>query len=410
MTDLLPPPVAPAPHAVSVATPKPATRVRRTGSLALFGLAGAAWTAALGLVTLFALAVGGWFAADSGTFGDSMRVGGLAWLVGNGSGLELRSASVTLMPLGAVLGAGWLLHRAGRWVGSHANAPTRSELAVGALTLAGGYAAIAAAVGMATRSTTAYVGPLRAVTVSFLLGVVFGGLGTLRGAGRLRGTVTLLPVEVRAAATGGVAGLLALVAASGALLAASLAVHFSTAVTLAEGMHAGLVGGAIATLIGLALVPNAVFFAGAFATGPGFAVGTGTVVAPGDVSTGPLPGFPLLAAVPRSVGSPWLEVLLLLVPVLAGSVAGLLAVHRFPVCAVDAAAIRGALAGLAAGVTFGLLMLLSAGSVGPGRMQQVGPGPSALLVCALGCAVGGAGAAAGYRWIQTSRTSTASVS
>jgi hypothetical protein len=403
MTDLLSRPVTP--------TADPAPPRRSNASLpALYGLAAAVWTAAIGLITLVAVSVGGWFAADSGTFGDAIRVGGLAWLVGNGSGLELRSASLTLMPLGALLSLGWMVHRAGRWVGSRVVDPTWPELAVATAAISIGYAASAAVVATAANSTAAHVSLPRAVAATFLLGVLFGGLGTLRGAGRLGDLGALLPEEARAAGAGGVAGGLALVAASAALLTASLVLHFSTAVTLAEGMHAGLVGGAIATLISLALVPNGMLFAGAFLAGPGFAVGSGTVIAPGDVSTGPLPGFPLLAAVPRSASTPWLEVVLLLVPVAAGALAGLLAVRRFPVFAIDAAALRGALAGLVAGGGFGLLALLSGGSVGPGRMQEVGPGPSALLVCALACAVGGAIAGAGSRWIQASRASTASVS
>lgn len=403
MTDLLTRPVAPTQE------PTPSRR-SKWRLIALYGLLVAIWTAAIGLITLIAVSVAGWFAADSGTFGDAIRVGSLAWLVGNGSGLEVRSASLTLVPLGAVLMTAWMLYRAGRWVGSHAVDPAWHELTVGAVAIAIAYAAVAAVVSTTSHSTAAHVSPLRAVAATLALGLVFGGLGTLSGARRLRDLVALLPEEASAAGAGGVAGVLALVAASGVLLTASLALHFSTAVTLAEGMHAGVVGGAIATLIGLALVPNAVLFAGAFMAGPGFAVGSGTVVAPGDVSTGPLPGFPLLAAVPRSAGSPWVEAVLLLVPVVAGAIAGVLAVRRFPVFGIDAAALRGALAGLVGGLVFGILALLSAGSVGPGRMQQVGPGPSVLLVCALACSVGGAVAAAGIRWVQASRDSAGSVS
>jgi Family of unknown function (DUF6350) len=374
------------------------------------GLLAAGWTAAMGILLLVAVSVAGWFAADTGSFGDAIRVGGLAWLVSNGGGLQLRSAAVTLVPLGAVLVVGAVLYRAGRWVGSRVMAASWQELAAGIGSLAAGYAAAAAIVTTATRLPGASVSATRVVAGTCLLGAIFGGLGVLSGAARLSGLVARLPEEVRAACTGGLAGVLGLTSASAALFTISLVRHFPVAVTVAEKMHAGVVGGAIATLVGLALVPNAVLFAGAFLAGPGFALGTGTVVAPGDVSTGPVPGFPLLAAVPRSAGEPWLDVMLLIVPVLAGAGAGLLAVRRFPVRALDAAAIRGALAGLAAGGGFGLLALLSAGSVGPGRMQQVGPAPEVIWVCALACAVGGAVTAAGSRWVQASRASTVSVS
>jgi hypothetical protein len=382
----------------------------RIPSTVLHAVFAAGWTAGVGIAVVVAIAVAGWFAADSGSVSDAVRVGGLGWLVANGSGLHVASASIGLLPLGAFLVIGAMLHRAGRWVGSRADPANWSELALGALTLAAAYAALVAVVATATRSDAADLSLLRAVAVAFALSLLMSGLGVFAGAGRLRDLGALMPEEVRAAGTGGIAGGLALVAASGALFTVALARHFSTAVTLADGMHAGLVGGAIATLIGLALVPNAVLFAGAFLAGPGFAVGTGTVVAPGEVSTGPLPGFPLLAAVPRTAGSPWLEVALLLVPVLAGAGAGVLAVRRFPVSTISGAAVRGASAGLVAGAGFGLLTLLSAGSVGPGRMQHLGPGASVLLVYVLACSIGGAVATAGSRWVVTSRSSDDSVS
>lgn len=401
MTDLLSRPAAAA--SATPAQPRPAG----AGSLALYGLLAAAWTAAIGLVPLIAVAVAGWFAADSGTFGDAIRVGGLAWLMGNGSGLELRAASITLLPLGAVAVNGWLLHRAGRWVGSHVAAGAWSEVAAGVLGLSAGYVGLAAVASIATSSSAAHANPGRTLGITFLLAVTLGGLGAVRAAGRLRGLAARLPEEFRAAATGGAAGLLALVGGSAALLTASLVGHFSTAVTLAEEMHAGLVGGAITTLISLALVPNAVFFAGAFLSGPGFAIGTGTVVAPGKVSTGALPGFPLLAAVPRTPGSTWLEVGLLLLPAAAGAVAGLLAVRRFPVATLRAAMLRGGLAGLSAGAAFGLLALLSGGAAGPGRMQAVGPGALVLLAVTLTCLPSGAVAGAATRWVSAWRAGAA---
>jgi Family of unknown function (DUF6350) len=115
------------------------------------------------------------------------------------------------------------------------------------------------------------------------------------------------------------------------------------------------------------------------------------------VSTDALPGFPLLAAIPRTSGSGWIDVGLLLLPAVAGALAGVLTVRRLPAATGRAATLRGGLAGLSAGAAFGLLCLLSGGSVGPGRMQSVGPGLMVLLVCALTCLVGGALAAAADR-------------
>ena len=63
--------------------------------------------------------------------------------------------------------------------------------------------------------------------------------------------------------------------------------------------------------------------------GPGFAVGAGTVAAPTGSVLGPMPAFPLLAALPAGAhgsGPGWLGAVMLAFPYLAGAVGGLLVV------------------------------------------------------------------------------------
>ncbi len=212
----------------------------------------------------------------------------------------------------------------------------------------------------------------RAVAAGVVVPLVFGGAGLLSGANLLRPIHDRLPEEARAALIGGVAGVLVMLAVGALLVVSSLVAHFGTALTLAEGMHAGLVGGAIFALVGVTLVPNAVLCAAAFAAGPGFAVGQGTQVSPSGVRVGLLPDFPLLAALPSSAGAWWLPGLIVL-PVIAGGAAGFIAVRRYPVFGIDRAALRGALAGLVGGLSFGLMTGLATGSFAPGRLSHVGP-------------------------------------
>lgn len=68
----------------------------------------------------------------------------------------------------------------------------------------------------------------------------------------------------------------------------------------------------------------------------------------------------------------WLAAVLLL-PIAAGAVAGLAAVRRYPEYGVETAATRAGLAGVAGGVLYTLVALLAGGSVGPGRLADVGP-------------------------------------
>jgi hypothetical protein len=204
-----------------------------------------------------------------------------------------------------------------------------------------------------------------------------------------------------AALKGAAAALATMLVAGSLLFMASLVAHISTAVNVAAGMHAGLVGGALLLLLQVCLLPNAAVFAGAFAAGPGFALGTGTAVAPGGVRLGPLPAFPLLAAVPHDVSAGWLQ-LLVVVPVCAGVIAGVVVVRCSPAAGSAHAAVLGALAGLSGAVAFASLCQLASGAVGPGRMQDVGPGVVAtLLVCAVAGSLGGAVAGAGSCWVSS---------
>ncbi|HET7174280.1 MAG TPA: DUF6350 family protein [Nocardioidaceae bacterium] len=382
MTDLLSRPVL----RVSLPEPGPDRPLVATAVLAT------AVVAVSGVVLCVAASVVGWFAGDAGTFGAAVRIGGVAWLVGNGAGLQVAGYDVSLAPLGSVLLAGYALYRGGRWAGRTALVPGPATIrrAVGA---AGAVYAVAALVAwVATRGLGAHPVLWRALAVTAVVGAGCVGLGILAGSGRSVVATCRLPEEVAASMYGGLAGLAIMVGAGAVALAASLLAHFSTAVTLAEGMHSGLVGGLILALVGMALVPNAVLCGSAFIAGPGFAVGTGTMVAPGHVRLGPMPDFPLLAAVPAQATA-WWQAALVGVPVVAGLVAGLVALRRCPTHGLDRESLRGALAGLAAGAALGLLCAMAAGSIGPGRMSQVGPDTLATLaVCVVACLVGGAAA------------------
>jgi hypothetical protein len=133
--------------------------------------------------------------------------------------------------------------------------------------------------------------------------------------------------------------------------------------------------GAAALLIGLCVLvtPNATLFSGSYLLGPGFAVGTHTIVTPTAVVLGPLPMFPLLAALPDAGPTPGWTVALLGLPPLVAAVAVYRTLDRYPTSRWDEAALRGAGAGLVCAVGFAVLAALSGGAVGPGRMAHVGP-------------------------------------
>ena len=389
MTDLLSRPLL---H-VQPSRPEP------TRPLAVSVLLAVGWCTAMGLVGCIALAVAVWFFGESGSFETAVRSGALGWLFGHGSGLVVEGSAITATPVGMLCLWGYLLHRGGRWAGAHSMVRGGADLGVGVAALVAGYAGVGGAVAMLTASETVHATVLRSVVTTALLALAAGGVGVVRGAGRLEGLAGRLPVEVRAAARGGAAGAAALAAAAAALMTAGLLLHFPDVVALFEAAGVDLLGGVVLALFCLAVLPNAVLNAGAFLAGPGFLLGTGTSVAPDRVELGAVPSFPLLGALPQAaVPAPWYAALIAL-PVLAGGLAGVVAVRHHRAPGLGRAALRGGLGAAFGGALFGVLTGLATGSVGPGRMQDVGPDVVATTgVCALAFLAGGVVTATGVRW------------
>src|SRR5262249_6091555 len=154
-------------------------------------------------------------------------------------------------------------------------------------------------------------------------------------------------------------------------------------------------------------VPNAVGWAVCFMLGPGFAFGAGTVVAPTGAALGPLPMFPLLAALPTGTHDSvpgWASVAVLAMPYLAGVFGGVLLVRAAPSPAAETAPLWGFACGAATGCVTGLLAAFSGGPLGSGRLAVVGPsGWQAGLVATLEVGVAAAVAAGIANWLRLRR-------
>src|SRR6476620_8739449 len=118
---------------------KPAAELPRRPMAASALVAGVA-AAVIGLVVSVALAVGAWFAGDTGSFGDAVRVGAFGWLVSNGTGVGVAGITFTAIPLGFLCCWAALLYRAGRWSGATSAVRHGGDVATGAVLLAVGYA------------------------------------------------------------------------------------------------------------------------------------------------------------------------------------------------------------------------------------------------------------------------------
>lgn len=389
MTDLLTRPV----RAVLPGPDRPAR------SLVVSGVIGGLVVAGSGVLVAVALAVCGWFSADAGSFGAAVRVGLVGWLVANGAGLVVPGAVVAAVPLGAVVVVAIGLYVAGRWAARQGSAETWGDVGLATAGVCLGYVVAAVVVHLATRGGSGHAIGWRVVAVPLLVAGLASAAGALRTTDLLPDLLARLPDGPRAALEGAAAVVCTLLAVSALVLSVALVLSFGTAVDLAEGLGAGTFGDLVVALVGVAFVPNAVLLTGSYVAGPGFAVGTGTVVAPTDVGLGPVPGHPLLAALPSGSGS-WWQVALIGVPVVAGAVGGLIAARRCPTAGWDRLALWGGTAGLGGGFVFGLSTWLAGGAIGPGRMADVGSDLLAVVpAVAVGCLVGGLAGALAWRWL-----------
>lgn len=357
-----------------VARPAPPRRPVRP-SVLLPGAVAAAWALAAGLISIAVPVLIAW-AADSRTGAgatEALQTAGQLWLLAHGATLRLVSGAVGLTPLGLAALPLLLLHRAGRHGARTVQLDGPRHAAALVVATAFPYA-VAAGFLSALCSTKAIApDPVTALLGGFVVGLLGVGSGVVRQSALWQ--PRRLPVRARAALGGG-AGAVAVLLAGGALLAGlSLAAHAGRASTLADATDPGLAGGIALLLVGLLLIPNAAVWGASFVAGPGFAVGVGTSVGPFATSLGPVPALPLLAALPSGEVPVWLSVVVLLVPVAAGIVAGRLAVRRLPTTSSLTAAWEAALAGPVAGAALALLAWRSGGPLGGSRLADVGPSP-----------------------------------
>jgi hypothetical protein len=401
--------LAPDPEAESGDGPdaRPARPLVVTGAIA------ACAAAASGLAVLVTLTAIGWITAPhvgiGAGLGGVLRTAAMLWLVAHHVGFTVRGAGrIGLLPLGLVLLPGALLAMAGRWV-VRAGAVTRLQhVGYAAVALALPYALLAGALAVACRTAAATPSLLQAVISSFLLALVAGGLGGARALAPWSRLDRMMPTRARSIVLG-MLGAGAILAAAGAVLAGvSLAVHLPEVRASSDALAPGVGGAALLLLAQLAYAPNAIIWGIAYTLGPGFAFGVGTAVTPTGSALGPVPAFPMLAAIPASArpgGPAWVAVVVLALPYLAGIFAGIVTVRVAPTPVIEAAPLWGFTAGTAVGVLAGLAAAFAGGPLGDGRLSAVGPsGFRVGLVAILEVGITAALAAGAANWLMLRRT------
>jgi hypothetical protein len=345
---------------------------------------------------------------DAGGLLGSAKVGLAGWLLGHGVPLVASIGPVDLTPLLLTLLAAWRLNRAGvhvtRAIGArHSGSPGAAVLV--AVSIGLWYAVLGALAAFVVDNPGMLVNIPRAGLCFAVIGFLSALVGSLRSTGAITVLARGVPTVLRhASRTGVVAGLLVLAAGAG-FAGLSVAIGGGQAADMIGAYRTGVVGQAGISVVSVAYGANAAVWATSYLLGPGFLLGTGTTVRLTEVVVGPLPTVPLLAGLPEGpIGG--LGVGLLAVPVLAGMVAGWMLARRLvraqsniqahaqaksktrptgraaaspavPAAGPSWALLLGAaaLAGPVAGTVLGLLAWVSGGSLGGGRLAQIGPVP-----------------------------------
>lgn len=383
MTSLLPDTRSRAPRSSS----EVAADLRHRRPLVLVATLGAIGAAAAVLAVLCALAIVGWFLTDSGSYGqpgDAVHAGATGWLVAQGSGVRVAGSLVTLVPLGLTLLVGWSLWRAGHRVGDSisGHGPDADRIAdgerdwtvpaaIGLFSLT--YAVVVAVIGALAATPELGLDVARASLWGLLLAVVVGGAGIAVGSGRASIWVVVVPEPIRAALRTVWHVLAGWLLASAVALVVALVLDISTAANVMSQLGTTGVESLLYVAVSLLVVPNALAFSGSFLLGPGFTVGAGTLVAPAGVVLGPLPMFPLFAALPDAGPQPGWSGWLILLAGVTTAVAVARVQRRHPTTRWDEGIVRGLAGGVGAALLFGLIAHWSGGAIGPGRMADVAP-------------------------------------
>lgn len=389
---------------------RPADRSGRAPLLVAAGFA-TLWAALLSFLPVAAVIGLARTLEGAGGLGGAAQAGMVGWLLGHGVPLGTSIGPLALPPLLLTLLVGWRLNRAGLHV-TRAIGARRSGSARDALLVAGAvglwYAAFGALAALVAAGPGLTVSVPRAAVNFLILGVVGALVGSLRGTDALLVLARRMPPVLRHGLRTAVVAAMLILAAGAAFAGLSVAIGGGEAADMIGAYRTGVAGQAGITLVSLAYGVNGAVWAAAYLLGPGFALGTDSLIRLTEVTVGPLPTLPLLAGLPDGpMGATGAA--LLAVPVLAGMFAGWLLTRRLagdpggpggPVPP-EWPLLTGAalVAGPAAGLLLGALAAMSGGSLGAGRLAEVGPvawqvGAVATAVVAVSALLGAAAARA----------------
>lgn len=164
----------------------------------------------------------------------------------------------------------------------------------------------------------------------------------------------------------------ALIGICGAVGAYSLIASWENVSSLAKAFQPSLYGSATLALANIAFIPTALVWILSFLVGTGFTVGQGTFFSAFLVSSGPMPSFPILGALPTSASGDRRWLLLAVVGVGAAVGMWFVRANRERGLGLRVCWARALAANLMIAVAVGALAVLASGGIGPGRLRVTG--------------------------------------
>ncbi|HEY7278003.1 MAG TPA: DUF6350 family protein [Trebonia sp.] len=361
-----------------------------------------------GLAVLATLTLIGWITAPhvglGGGLAGALRSAGLLWLVAHHVEVTVQGVGkVGLLPLGLVLLPAALVERAGRWMTHEGHVTSLLDVGPAAVSIALPYALFTGAVAVASGTSVAAPSLWQAAMMGFLIALLASGFGAARAIAPWRKLTMRVPPRPRSLILGALAALAVLTVCGALLDAISLMVHMSAYKEAVGRLNPGIIGSVLLLLASLSYLPNSVIWAVAYMLGPGFSFGIGTAVSPSGSALGALPAFPMLAALPvgsKAAFPAWLGFFVLVMPYLAGALAGLMTVRIAPTPSLEAAPLWGLVTGTLTAVVIGFGAKFSGGPLAAGRLASVGPsGGEVGLVAVLEIGVTAALVAGAANWL-----------
>ena len=365
------------------------------------GVAAGLWSLLVGVALVTCLVMLAW-AVSPNSAGDSAsawRAAGSVWLGAHQVPLEIGDRSLTLLPLGALLLGLLLARRGGRWAGRLLVGTTPREAVGIVISCALVYGAGGAGVAWLAAGPGTGASPPAAFLWTGVVALVGATWGIAREADLAAWARARVSDATWRTAMGGLAAVVGLLAVGGLLVTVSLVQHFGQIAATLSDLDAGRVGELALTVLGALCLPTLDIWGVSVVVGPGFDLGPAGALSAFGGQVGTLPALPILAAIPTTVPA-WGPVLML-VPVVLGVLAGRIRWGRDLPTLTGVAASGAALAGVVAALVGGL-GLLASGSLGGGRLADVGPRPLPVAAAAAGLVLLGFLAEAAFQSLRLS--------